>query len=178
MVKSRKMNSLKYYIIVSILLNSFNCLSQNLSDPKPMDFYVVDTITINNPVVFYKSNQSGKFISDIKVINGEQCNLKKVILKENVYIFGRDFYWFANDSYLMEKYHYPDYGNCEFKADYFKNIKGIVYRKFKKEPKKFVLALINVAYYNDMATAYGENESVFKKYDKPLYYKIVFPLCE
>lgn len=172
------MNRFKCFIITSILLNSFNCLSQSFNEAELVDFYVVDTITITNPVVFYKPNQSGKFVSDLKVIEGTKCNLKKIIFKENVYIFGRDFYWFANNNFQMEKYHYPDYGNCEFKADYFKDIKGIVYRKFKKEPKRFVLALINVAYYNDKATAYGEKESLFKKYEKSLYYKIVFPLCE
>lgn len=172
------MNSLKYFTITSILLYSFNCLSQNISDKKQINFYIVDTITITNPVVFYKPNQSGKFISDLKVIEGTKCNLKKVMLKDEVYIFGEDLYRFISNSSQMEKYHYPDYGDCEFETDYIKDIKGIVYRKFKKEPKKFILALINVSFYNEKITTYGEKQSVFKEYDKSLYYKIVFPLCE
>ena len=178
MVKLKKMNKLKYIIIIAILFYSFDCLSQNIKEENQKNFYVVDTITINNPVVFYAPNQSGKFVSDLKVVKSNRGKLKKLVLKNEVFIFGQDLYRFMDSDSEMKKYHYPDYGNCEFETDYFNDIKGLVYQKFKEEPKRFVLGLIRASYFNDKITTYGKKQSVFKKYNNPLYYKIVFPLCE
>lgn len=172
------MNRKKHIIIfISALLYSFTCLSQSLGNPESLDFYIVDTITITNPVVFYKPNQSGRFVGSLKTIKGDKLKIKEAISKEYIYIYSNSIYGFLHLK-DFKKYTYSDNGNCEFEQDYFKGIKGIVYQKFKESPKKFILGLINVAYYNEKITTYGEKQSVFKKYDEPLYYKIVFPLCE
>lgn len=78
----------------------------------------------------------------------------------------------------FEIYRYPDYGNCHFQSEEFRDIKGITYRKFKNNPQKFILALINVSYYDFKNTTYGMKPTIFRSYDRSLYYKIVFPVCE
>lgn len=177
MEKSRKMNKIKYILVIVTILSTFNCLSQSLDKPEPMDFYVIDTITISNPFVFYKPNQSGRFIGNLEFFNKDRIRLKKVVKRNDVYIYSSSLYGFLSSN-EFEKYDYPDYGNCSFENDYYKEIKGVVYQKFKKEPNRYVLGLINVSYYNSKITTYGEKQSVFRKYDNSLYYKIVFPLCE
>ena len=177
MVKLKEMNRFKYIVIIGIVLNSIGCLSQSVDEPSKMDFYIVDTIHIVKPVVFYKANQNGKFISELKTIERNKFNLNQILEEEEVYIFSNSLFGFLSIK-DFEKYNYPDFGNCEFKDDYFKGSKGIAYRKFKKEPKSFILALINIDYYNHKTTSYGKKKSVFTKYSKSLYYKIVFPLCE
>lgn len=177
MEKSRKMDKFKNILIVVIIFYSINCLAQSIENPRETDFYVVDTIMIKNPVAFYIPNQSGQFLGDIDVIKSSRFNLKKAVKKENLYIYSNSLYGFLS-SEKIKKYRYPDYGNCEYAKGYFKDIKGIVYQKFKKQPTKFILALVNVAYYNRKINAVGEKPTIFSKCDKSLYYKIVFPLCE
>ena len=167
------MRKLTNIFLILILFIPFGCLSQN----KKLNIYIVDTITIKNPIVFYIPNQSGRFVIDSMFIKNNKLDLKKMIDEDNGFIFDDEFYFFLDDLDL-KKYHYPDYGNCEFKDGYKKDIKGIVYQKFKNIPKKFIVGLIRASYYNARATAYGEKQTVFRKYNKSLYYKIVFPLCE
>jgi|SRR5690606_2231175 len=172
------MNSLKVFIIISVLLSSFNSLSQNNNYEKFAGFYIVDTITINNPVVFYKTNQSGKFIGDLQTVQETKFNIKKAIQDSDIYIFGEDLYRFFDDEKRIGQYKYPDYGNCKFEVETTEEKKGVVYKRFKVKPSKYILGLINTSFYDGKITVYGKKKSVFSKYDKSLYYKIVFPICE
>lgn len=178
MVKSKKMNSLKFFIITSVLLSSLNSLSQNNNYGKFADFYIIDTITINNPVIFYKTNQSGKFIGGLQADQEVKFNIKKAIQDSDIYIFGEDLYRFLDDKKRLERYRYPDYGNCKFETETTEEKKGVVYKRFKEKPRKYILGLINTCFYDEKITVYGKKKSVFSKYDKSLYYKIVFPICE
>lgn len=171
------MNKFKYFIIMLTLLYTSNCISQSLEEPNKLDFYVVDTITISNPVVFYKHNQSGKYVSSLEHIKAKDFKLKKAINNGQLFIYSNSLYGFLSQN-DFDKYHYPDYGNCTFKEEYFKEIKGVVYQKFKEQPNKFVLALINVAYYNRKVQIYGKKSTIFEKYGNAIYYRIAFPLCE
>lgn len=171
------MNKVKYFIAVLLLSYASDCLSQSLEEPDQLDFYVVDTINISSPIVFYKPGQSGKFVSSVTEIEGKKFNLRKSILREDIYIYSNSLYGFLSQN-DFDKYHYPDYGNCIFREEYFKEIKGIVYQKFKKQPKKFILGLINVDYYNRKVQVYGKKPTIFKRYGNATYYKIAFPLCE
>lgn len=172
------MNNLKYILIAFVYFYLTYAFPQSLDEPNKMDFYVVDTITIDNPIVFYKPNQSGTYIGSLDIIERlNTSNIKKILSEKDVYIHSFDFYSFLPIK-EFDNYHYPDYGNCKFESEYFKDIKGITYRKFKSNPQKFILALINVSYYNAKIATYGEKLSIFKNYDKSLYYKIAFPICE
>lgn len=172
------MNNLKYILAALVCFYLSYSFAQRMDESKTIDFYVVDTITIDNPIVFYKPNQSGTYIGSLSVIQKLNTNnIKKILSEKNIYIYSSNFYNFlsARD---IDQYHYPDYGSCEFESEYFKDIRGIVSRKFKSNPQKFILALINVSYYNSKIATYGKRTSVFKNHNKSLYYKIVFPVCE
>lgn len=171
------MNKLNNILIATITLASFFCFGQNIEEQAQLDFYVVDTVTIANAVVFYKPNQSGKFISSLELIKAKDFKLKKAINNEQLFIYAEDLYRFLDTS-KINNYHYPDYGNCQFDSTYSKEVKDIDYQKFKKQPKKFVLGLINTAYYNKKVQVYGKKSTIFKRYGNATYYKIVFPLCE
>lgn len=172
------MNSLKVLIIILIFLGSFSSICQNKNDEKFANFYIVDTITINNPLVFYKTNQSGKYIKDSESAKEAKCNIKKALKNDDIYIFGEDLYRFFDDAKKIEEYKYPDFGNCDFETESTEDKRGIVYKKFKSKPTKFILGLINASYYDRKITIYGKKKSVLNNYNKSLYYKIVFPLCE
>lgn len=169
---------MKIFIIISILLSSLSSLSQNNNDQKIADFYIVDTITIKNPVVFYKTNQSGKFISDLQVAQEIKYDIRKLSQNDDIYILGEDLYRFFDNAKRIDQYKFPDYGNCEFETETTEKKKGIVYKKFKMKPNRYILGLINASFYDAKITIYGKKKSVFNKHDKSLYYKIVFPVCE
>lgn len=172
------MNNLKYILTFFICFYLSYALSQSVDEPGKMNFYVVDTITINDPIVFYKENQSGLFIGDKNEI--ESFNLRKMknlISKKNIFIYSSEFYKHLPIE-EFDNYNYPDYGSCKFEKEYFKDIKGIVYRKFKSNPTKFILALINASFYDRKNTTYGLKPTVFRGFEKEIFYKIVFPICE
>lgn len=172
------MNKLTYILVILACFYLSYSFAQNLYEPEEMDIYIVDTIVIDNPIVFYKPNQSGTYIGSLNTIQRLNTkNIKKILSEKDVYIYSSVFYNFLSAKDIAY-YHYPDYGGCEFESEYFKDIKGITYRKFKSNPQEFILALINVSYYNSKIATYGEKLSVFKNYDKSLYYKIVFLVCE
>lgn len=172
------MNNLKFIIIISIYLSALSAFCQVNNNENFSYFYVVDTIKIDNPVVFYKTNQSGMFVKSLKTIKEIKRNIKKIVRNDETYIYGEDLYRFFDDVKKIEMYKYPDYGNCEFETESIEGKNGIVFKKFKIKPKRFILALINASFYDNQIKIYGKKKSVFNNYDKSLYYKIVFPLCE
>lgn len=170
------MNNLKK--IVLLFISTYGCYAQNFKISNQYSFYIVDTIEIKNPIIYYKIDQSVKFVTNEDNINQNKPNINKIILKDDNYILGEDIYRFFTDNNIMKNYYYPDNGNCQKKNAPMKNHKKIRFQKFTTEPSKYILALIKLSFYNSLVTAYGLKESAFDKSQDVLYYKIVFPLCE
>ena len=153
-------------------------------EPNHKNFYVVDTIQIEDPVVIYFR---GRFVCSRKILNSPNLKFdKKFFKRPDVFIFSNNL-GYDLDNIIEDyfKYPYPDYGNCSIEMKFQilkndKNDKNVIYlREFKNQPAYFILGLINANYYNmKHADIEGGWHPIYSKDPKISYYRIVYPLCE
>ena len=164
------MNNKFNTLLLALVLCSCNIIAQEDSN-----FFVVDTISLDNPVVFNSSKYDGDYLIDEKYLSKELLKHKRIIKNENVYVFSFQFYSFLPKEQL-KKYNYPDKGKCSFDVKIYKD-QNVYFKKFKKYPAKFILGLIKASYYNKKASTADIGKTYYYKEKGNVYYKILFPLC-
>jgi len=138
------------------------------------NFYLVDSIVIDNPIIISSYKVGGRFVISQSLIS-EFVNNKGFFQRSDVFLLGDNLYM---DLVPIDykKYSYPDDGNCKIKKIQ-SNSKGVKMFKFENKPKYFILGLINVNYYNVKHNA--ENYYQIRERNQKInYYKIVYPLCK
>ncbi|MGZ3776218.1 MAG: hypothetical protein ACXVJB_05265 [Mucilaginibacter sp.] len=149
-------------------------------EPNYEQFYVVDTITIENPVRIYSSRYGGTFIvskATLKEYNGK----KDFFYRPDVFIYGDEFYV---DLPLknFKRYKYPDDGRCTFEKWQQKD-SDLTFQVLSPTPKKFILGLISANHFYKKHIAFDGHQFVYPEknykllYNKLIYYKIVYPMC-
>lgn len=136
-------------------------------------FYVVDTISIKNPVRVYSQKHGGMFILSSDKLKAYR-NEADFFLSPDVFILGQDLYRDLNKE-DFKRYNYPDRGGCEVRESDTK-VDGLEIYEFVSQPR-FILGLINTNYYH-----VKHNSEVYfnipVKNPKATYHKMVFPLCK
>jgi hypothetical protein len=167
---------------IGIFLNSvlliFSC-KQKLYDlnykgeENYKSFYLVDTISIENPVRVYSRKHGGMFILSKEKLNSYRDETD-FFMSPDVFILGSDLY---RDLALedFKKYSYPDNGGCEIKES-ATSVAGLEIYEFVNQPR-FVMGLINTNYYHVKHNSYTYF-SVPVKDPKAVYHKIVYPICK
>jgi hypothetical protein len=144
------------------------------------DFYIVDTITIKNPVVFIIDKYDGCFLTDLDLLNYKNIKRKSIIKNSSIFLFSFNPYIFFNEDQLIQNdmfRNYPNYGNCSF-SETINSKNGIYYNNFTTKPLKFIVCLIKASHYNKIVSSADLGKTILYKSDKNRYFKIVFPFCE
>lgn len=138
------------------------------------NFYIVDTIKINNPILFYY--QRGRFVTCADTLFKQKKITEKFLKRPDVFVFSwnlrSDF-----DLSQLKRYKYKDYGKCDVKKQ-ISNYKGVELYRFTCDSVKFILGMINVNYFNSAHVSADGSYWIKQTDQKILYYKIVYPLCE
>lgn len=139
------------------------------------NFYIVDTISIMNPVkVHLKFDNSWNIFymdhSKIKSLKGKSFN--EVIQEPDIFLHHFNFYALINQDQVIEN-NIKYYDNCNSKC-IFENEKMIVYQL---QNTQFILGLVNINFYNKNISGGGIN-FIDSDLSKSGYYKIVFPKCD
>jgi hypothetical protein len=163
------------YIIIICFFHTLNLFSQNNDS-----FYVGDTITIKNPVVFSIKEYDGYFLTELEHLNKKNIKLKSIIKNAEIYLFSFNPYQFFNANQLNKNKiftKYPNNGNCSFSQNV--NCKdSIYYNTFKIKPSKFIVCFIKASYYNKIISSSDIGKTALHNADENSYFKLAFPLCE
>jgi hypothetical protein len=139
-------------------------------------FVVVDTITIESPIVFSFYKYDGKFItSEVDFLNSKD---KVDLIKSGDALLysGWDFYRYLSIENLS-KYDYGFPEECIMLKKWVDGKKQY-HSSFETPPRRFIVCLINGLYYNKISSSIDIGKTYYHKSNKDEYYKIVFPLCE
>lgn len=149
-------------------------INLNLSAQERKSFFVVDTITLKEPVLFNFQNYDGEFITESKVLKKNR-NKRKLIKEGLAFIYSEDFYYYLNKD-EFESYNYPNKGNCRANKRAIKRAdkSSIV----ATNRKKFILCMIDASFYNEKTSTADIGKTFYHKSKKGFYYRIVFPLCK
>ena len=188
-------------LIYLLILFLFSCSSHKATydfyyegQPNYKNFYVVDTIRIDDPVIVA---YDGRFVCSRKLLDTLKVD-KNFFERPDVFLLGQVGLHYDLDPADFDKYSYPDYGNCKielkttlktrFKTKFKKkriNIRLEFYEQqvylyeYETPPTFFILGLINANYYNNKHAAIdGPSYLIETKDQKTSYYKIVYPLCQ
>lgn len=136
-------------------------------------FYLVDTISIDNPVRISSQKYGGFFIVSKEKLSDFKDDID-FYLSPDVFLLGQDLYRDLKLEYF-KRYSYPDYGGCELEPSKYE-VSGVEIYEYKSTPK-FILGLINVNQYH-----VNHNSEVYFnlpiRQSKSVYYKMVYPLCK
>lgn len=163
------------FIIIFCFFYSLNLFSQNNNS-----FYVADTITIKNPIVFSIKKHDGYFLTELEHLNKKNIKLKSIIKNDDIYLFSFNPYQFFNVNQLNKKKiftKYPNNGNCSFSQN-VDSKDGIYFSTFKIKPSKFIVCFIKASYYNKIISSADIGKTALHNADENSYYKIIFPMCE
>jgi hypothetical protein len=135
-------------------------------------FYIVDTITIIEPVVIdYKG---GRFVVAKKILESNLVD-EDLVKRPDVFIMGHDLYQ-DMDTIDYERFAYKDYGGCNSELLNVSTIKSTEIYEFTSPKVVFILGLINVNSYNKKHNTYNYYP-IDTKEPKNSFFKIVYPLC-
>ncbi|MBX2966855.1 MAG: hypothetical protein KF845_11965 [Cyclobacteriaceae bacterium] len=152
-------------------INSFK--SEEFKNPLN-DVYLVDTIRIDSAYVFYKKNENVQFLTNNLSYkkNADQITAS-IYNNADVFLMSYCFYCHSNLAHINSLY---DFENCHKQIIDFENDKMIIY-KFQNNQDYFIVALMNIDYYNKKhSTLHG---AVFVNADnsKSAYIRVAFPFC-
>lgn len=173
------MNIKFIYIIVGFAFIISSCSKSTYDvnykgEDNYLNFYIVDTIKIIDPVRIHSPKFGGQFIVS-KTILKEYDNTIQFFVRPDVFLLGDDLYRDLSQK-KYQKYVYPDNGGCELSKSGLQ-IEGLEVFEFKSVPKYFILGLINSNYFYVKHNSYV-SFSFPEKNSKIAYYKIVYPLCK
>ena len=163
-------NIFKFIVILILVLCSYNTSAQ-----EEHNFYVVDTISLQEPTLFNLSKYDGEFLVEKEFLN-KNSDKKRLIKTGEAYIYSNDFYYYL-ESNKFKSYDYPNNGGCSNDKKIV-SYNGLTYSYFTNKPKRFIVCLINAMYYNKKAATADIGKTYYHKDRKNVYYKMVFPLCE
>lgn len=151
-------------------------ISQYSNSLGPKNFYIVDTINIENPVIVITRNDHAFILSKEELANydGKEDFFYK---NENIFIYGSEIpFGLPSEFYLNSLIK----TNCEEylernKNMKYKNIQDV--REFKKNPVFFLFILVRADYYHQLYTGFHTHARYKLKYDKFSYYKVATPCC-
>ena len=147
------------------------CDHDYIGEKKYKLFYIVDTITINNPVIVY--GKDNFYVTQKEVLLSQKKIDKYFYLRPDVFIFSFDY----NSS--IDGYDYKIHKKLKHcKTSDLEEFKNIYYRNFESNSLSFILGLINVNHFNIIFNAMDSKKYIDSKKQKIEYYKILFPLCE
>jgi len=165
-------------IILILIFSLLSSCSKNIFDSNYKgennykNFYIVDTITIENPIL--TSYYGGRFVFSRQLLEKTKIN-SDFFKRPDVFLLGFDLYYDMNPR-DYKRYNYQDDGNCKTKK-VVSNQKHIEIYEYTNNPVRFILCLINVNYYNVKHNAENYYQICIKD-QKNSFYKIVFPLCK
>lgn len=138
------------------------------------NFYLVDSITIDNPIIINSYKIGGRFVIS-KSLLSEFVNNKDFFQRPDVFLLGDNLYMdlVPSDYKIIN---YPDDGNCKIKRT-LSAFKDVEIYEYEHRPSHFILGLVNVNYYNVKHNAENYYQ-ICKKKPKISYYKIIYPLCK
>ncbi len=157
--------------------------AQSIDEPKEMDFFIVDTIQISNSLVISEPGRIGEYLIDLDKTTLGKLTRNKLLNNEGVYIYDESlnlYLGYKNFQKNFSRVPYKDGESGCYLIDFESNkrARSNRVRKFEKEPRNYILALIRCDYFNDKNITYGLKESLLKDVDVGLYYKMVFPICD
>lgn len=137
------------------------------------NFYIVDTIRIDDPIRIHSEKFGGQFVVSRPVLK-EYNGKRDFFLRPDVFLLSGDLYWDLPPG-LYDKYKYPDYGGCNLVKSESIQV-GLEVYEYKSSSMEFILGLINGDFYNKRHNSY--NYFGLQKHDnKNAYYRVVYPLC-
>jgi|GEM_PF-1187962 lipoprotein len=178
LVSCTVINKRTYYKLVYSICNNDYYDANYKGEDNYKNFYIVDTIDIEDPVII--RNTSGcLFICSEATINSIRID-KSFFYRPDVFILGNNLYDdLAPSDY--EQYYYPDFGNCSIVSlDTLSRDKPPIQKyKYNDDSVRFILGLINVNYHNKTHQVMdGCTFSIRSNDPKNSYYKIVYPICK
>lgn len=136
--------------------------------------YIVDTITMNNPVriFFWEGDKYFTFLVEKENLDAlSKASFKEVLNDPYTLVFSTSFYVFFPESKLNYDL------NCKYKS-LPDNIAGRhEVSEFESSSVKFVLALVNNNFFHLEDSSVEEMKIPNNQY-KSTYIKVVFPICE
>ena len=163
-------NKFKFLLLIILVLHSYNIIAQ-----EEYNFFVVDTISLENPVLFNLSKFDGEFIIERKLLK-KNSEKKRLIKDGYVFIYSNDFYYYLNNN-KFKSYDYPDNGGCINEKELV-NSKNLSYSKFIDKPRKFIVCLVKASYYNEKTATADIGKTYYHRKKKYAYYQMLFPSCE
>ncbi len=139
------------------------------------NFYMVDTIQIEDPVRIYSHKFGGPFVISRKLLKDYTGKID-FFSRPDVFILDDNPYRYLSLE-DFKRYFYPkEYGNCRF--IYSKEvIKDLEIAEFENTPVGFLMGLVNANFYYRKSNSYT-SFAYGEKNEKKSYYKLVFPLCD
>lgn len=138
------------------------------------NFYIVDTITIESPVVMYIKN--GWFVFSKEL-------LFKGLKLDYAFTMRPDVFLIEFEMPIMRynensiSYIYLDDGGCDINNWLRSEVDDNQFFEFKEKDIQFILGLMNVNFHNRKYNSLHGNYLINFKEQKSSYFKIVFPLC-
>ncbi len=155
------------------LLHKDYCDYDYSGEPNYRQFYISDTIIIDNPIVIYRN--CNRYVTKLETLTTQSKINDSFFDRPDVFLFRFDF-GNLNISGYNPKFFYG-LNHCDLSDQLI--YKNINYRVFKSNSVRFILGFISVNHYNTIYNAIDCNWIAIKsKKQKIEYYKILFPLCE
>jgi len=139
------------------------------------NFYVVDTIKIEDPVRIYSHKFGGPFVISRKLLKEYKGKIE-FFSRPDVFILDGDLHRYLS-SEDSPRYSYPERsGGCDFiRSEVI--IKDLEVSEFENKSVSFLLGLINANFYYRKSDSYS-SFAYGEKNEKKSYYKLLFPLCD
>lgn len=146
-------------------------------EPYYDNFYLVDTIKIEEPIVISSEKFGGRYIISRATLE-KYDNKREFFSRPDVFVYGDDFHQVLPYK-EHTRYAYPKYDECDKFVQDFEIIKGLYVYSFKQDSLTFLLGFINANYYYKTHSGFHVNIPDYREYDyKRNFYKIVFPYCK
>lgn len=142
-------------------------------EPNYKQFYITDTITIENPIVIYRN--CSRYVTKLETLTSQSKINDRFFERPDVFLFRFNFDNPHISGYNPKIHHRLK--QCKFSEQL--EYKKINYRVFESNSVQFIFGFISVNHYNTIYNAIDCNWKPIKsKKQKIEYYKILFPLCE
>jgi len=175
----------KFIRLIIIGFSCFGCKSSSNLVYQDLNFeieilksvYFVDTVEISNAYIYEQSNDNGiiKFLTnnfDYTRHKGGFSN--DIYLNPDIYLLSYCLYCHIEISESLEIY---DFENCYSHIITSQNDEVTIY-KFDKNKDLFIVALMNISYYNNIHSSLHGSVFVNAKNYKSTYIKVAFPYCK
>lgn len=163
-------------LLSAIILNS--CISnryhvyQNVPN-REMCAYVLDTIYMVNPIIIEFNNL--RYIVDSPIDSIPEKDIGQYLDSVQNFILGDNIFYDFPPSLYEKIQNYPDDGNCKYIFSIEKKHYNIML--FKEPPKYFILAALNIAYYNKKYSSIDASRFIKSYSPKNTYILLAYPLC-